>query len=514
MKNRAIEAAYAYHNATKHSYRSVRMDTHRLDLETYPLLFKVYPGLRPIELSRDVLPLSSPALEAVGLGETSPSAPRVPAVKELATLLYYAAGVTRKRSYAGRDFHFRAAACTGALYEIELYVVWGELPGLAAGVYHFNPGDMSLRCLRDGDQRGVLVAATGAEPAVAHAPAVLVSSGVYWRNAWKYRARTYRHFGWDNGTLHANLLATAAVLGLPAHVVMGFADAPINHLLGLDDRREVALALVALGHQEHATPATPSPPGALTHEVVPYSKQEVDYPEMRAIHAASELASGDEARAWRGQAPGRPAPAPTGHLVPLEPPAKADRPADPLDQVILRRGSTRRFARQPITLPQLATLLERATRGLPADFLQPPGAMLNTLYLIVHDVTGLPPGAYVLHRESRALECLREGLYREHAGYLGLEQALPADASVALYFLADLGPILERFGNRGYRAVHFEAGAIGGRLYLAAYAQRLGATGLTFYDDDVTAFFSPHAQGRSAIFHMAFGRTASRTSAP
>jgi hypothetical protein len=36
----------------------------------------------------------------------------------------------------------------------------------------------------------------------------------------------------------------------------------------------------------------------------------------------------------------------------------------------------------------------------------------------------------------------------------------------------------------------------------------LGASGLTFYDDDVTAFFSPHASGKSAIFVVALGRTA------
>jgi hypothetical protein len=45
-----------------------------------------------------------------------------------------------------------------------------------------------------------------------------------------------------------------------------------------------------------------------------------------------------------------------------------------------------------------------------------------------------------------------------------------------------------------------EAGAIGGRMYLSAYAQGLGATGLTFFDDDVINFFSPHATGNAAIF--------------
>ena len=511
MSNRAAAAAWAYHNGTKHSSRSVRADTHQLDWENYPFPFKVYPQLPPIELPRELLPLELPALEAVTYVQVALPAPRTPEIGELATLLHYAGGVTRKRGYSGGEIYFRASACTGALYEIELYIVCRELPGLAAGVYHYNPGDAALRCLRTGDHRGVLVAATGAEPGVAHAPAVLVSSGTYWRNAWKYRARTYRHFGWDNGTLHANLLAAAAALGLPGHVVMGFADGTVNRLLGLDAQREVALTLVPLGQQEEPTPETPETPAPLAYDVLPYSKQEVDYPAMRAVHAASELASGEEARTWREAAPQALAPAPGGPITLLEPLAERDRPADPLDEVILRRGSTRRFARQPIALAQLSGVLEGARRGLPADFLQPPGATLNTLYLIVHDVQGLAPGAYVLHREPWALECLRAGQFRQQAGYLGLEQALPADASVALYWMADLNSILERFGNRGYRAVQFEAGAIGGRLYLSAYAQRLGATGLTFYDDDVTEFFSPYAQGMSAIFHMAFGQPARRT---
>ena len=39
---------------------------------------------------------------------------------------------------------------------------------------------------------------------------------------------------------------------------------------------------------------------------------------------------------------------------------------------------------------------------------------------------------------------------------------------------------------------------------------RLGATGLTFFDDDATRFFSPHAAGMSAIFLMAVGKSAKR----
>jgi SagB-type dehydrogenase family enzyme len=181
--------------------------------------------------------------------------------------------------------------------------------------------------------------------------------------------------------------------------------------------------------------------------------------------------------------------------------------------VILRRGSTRTFDRtESITLAQLSTILDRATRGLPADFLEPFGGQLNDLYLIVHSVQGLKPGAYFFHRKRNTLELLNEGEFRAEAHHLGLEQDLPADACVDIFFLADLNRILERYGNRGYRAVQLEAGAIGGRMYLAAYAQHLGATGLTFFDDDVTNFFSPHAKGKSAIFLLAIGRPLKRKS--
>jgi nitroreductase len=105
---------------------------------------------------------------------------------------------------------------------------------------------------------------------------------------------------------------------------------------------------------------------------------------------------------------------------------------------------------------------------------------------------------------------LKEGKFRGEAYHLGLEQELPADACVDIFFLADLKPILEGYGNRGYRAVQLEAGAIGGRMYLAAYAQRLGATGLTFFDDDVINFFSPHAKDKSAIFLLAIGKPLKR----
>ena len=515
------EAAWNYHEATKHSYTSVRTNPHFLDFANQPLPFKIYPALEPSRMPTEVRQTGVAALSAIA-GSVPAQANTAPDLEAIAQLLYLSAGITRQRKYPGGEIYFRAAACTGALYEVELYLVCGDLANLQAGVYHFAPAEFGLRQLRAGDYRSVLVEASGGEPAIAHAPLTIVCTCTYWRNAWKYQARTYRHFGWDNGTLLANLLAVAAALGLPAKVVCGFVDATVNRLLDVDSQREVAFSLVALGHDSElsAQPALPSPtaPRTLAEilplglETVPLSRDEIDYPLMREMHAASSLHSADEVTAWRGRTPLDPArmtnlPPAAGPVVQLTPLSDAEMPRDPIEQVILRRGSSRQFARTPISLTQLSTMLDRATRGIPADFLNPLGSQLNHLYLIVHAVEGLESGAYVFHRDRKVLECLKQGNFRDEAGYLGLEQQLPADAAVDIFFLADLRPILDRFGNRGYRAVQLEAGILGGKLYLAAYAQRLGATGLTFYDDDVTRFFSPHTEGKSAIFLVAVGKS-------
>ena len=511
MKNRDTDATWRYHDGTKHSYLSIRTNPHFMDWANRPLLFKIYPKIEPIPLPQDVPQTGVSALSAISTPVTSLRGDAIPSLQDLARILIFSVGITKKRLYPDGEIYFRAAACTGALYEIELYVVTSDLPGLDAGVYHFNPGDVSLRLLRKGDFRGNLARAAAMEPAVAPAPATIICTGTYWRNAWKYQARTYRHFGWDNGMQLANMLAVSAASGLPAEIVLGFVDAEVNRLLDLDARREVSLCLVPIGRtSESSLPAAKEIP-ALGLETIPLSRSEVEYPAMLQMHEASSLETAQEAREWREKLPELSSSAPAAEGVRLQPLQDKEQPKDSIEQVILRRGSTRRFdEKASITFAQLSTILDCATRGVSADFLEPPGAQLNDLYLIANSVEGLAPGAYFFQRERNALKLLKEGEFRAEAGYLGLQQELPADACVDIFFLAELKRILEQYGNRGYRAVQLEAGAIGGRIYLATYTQRLGATGLTFFDDDVIHFFSPHAEGKSAIFLLAIGRPLKR----
>jgi SagB-type dehydrogenase family enzyme len=505
--NSKLEAAWKYHNATNHSYASVHNNLHFLDWTNQPMPFKAYTALEPLALPREARQTGVAALSAIAESIRTDSS-AIPDLEALAHLLYLTAGITRHRKYPSGDIHFRAAACTGALYEVELYVVCGNLVDLEAGVYHFSPEGFALYRLRAGDYRGVLAEATASETAVIHAPLTIICTCTYWRNAWKYQARTYRHFGWDNGTLLANLLAVATALGMPAKVICGFVDADVNLLLDVDPDREVAFSLVALGNLAALAQRLPSKLSALHLETVPLSRHETVYPAMHEIHSASSLRSAEEVETWRGNTPVNELPPPTKPIVPLHPYSDAEMPRDPIEQVILRRGSARKFAQVPIGLTQLSTMLDRATRGVPADFLDPQGTQLNEVYLIVNAVEGLEPGAYVYHRDGHVLECLKTGNFRAQAGHLGLDQQLPAEAAADIFFLADLKMILERFGNRGYRAVQLEAGIFSGKLYLGAYAQHVSATGLTFYDDEVIRFFSPHAHGKSVTMLVSTGKNA------
>ncbi|MFQ5838903.1 MAG: SagB/ThcOx family dehydrogenase, partial [Thermoplasmata archaeon] len=477
--NSDVEVAKEYHTATKHSPISIRMSLHSLDWPNKPLPFKVYKRLQTVTLPTDFSKPSMSTLEAISSTHRDGGALDL---KTLAQILYFSAGITKKAPMpGGEEYYFRAAACAGALYPVEVYVICGDVRDLPPGVYHFSPKEFALTRLRAGDFRPHVAAATGETTA---APAILVLTGIFWRSAWKYQARSYRYCFWDSGTILANLLATATSAGLRAKIVGGFLDERVDLLLGIDGEREGSLCLVQLGLGGAAKgEETELPP--LETDVVPLSREEVDYPEIRRIHAASSLVSEEKVKSWKGHLRREPR-ALHGRTFPLESRLPSGKP---LGEVILRRGSTRRFRHAPIGLDHLSAILHRSTKGFEADFLDGPRTDLLDIYLIINSVEGLPSGAYYFSPTQAELELLKEGAFRRTAGFLCLEQPLAADASAVVFFLADLQKVLRRFGNRGYRVAQLEAGIVGGKMYLAAYSLGLGATGLTFYDDEITTFF-------------------------
>ena len=484
MPNSDTSAAHSFHNSTKLSY---------ISLATKPPLYKSYPGLPTVALPSEMPSPEAPTLPAVG-GTVSQSQGTLD-LWAVAQLMHYSAGLIRRSTLrSAGEVHYRAAASAGALYPVELYLVSGDLPGLPAGVYHYGPATNSLSLLRAGDYRGNLAAAAGGQPAVAAAPATVVCTCVFWRSAWKYRERGYRYCYWDNGTILANMTAAANALGQRSEIVTGFVDAEADALLGLESGSEATFCLIPIGSGTAAPPAV-SPLDAVDAGALGVERR-MEYPETSALHTGSVLANPAEVAEWRELA------RQTGKTVD---PAKLPG-SSPLGSTITHRGSTRRFAREPMPPGRLEALLSASTSPVRSDY---GGGLIDT-YLIVNAAEGIAPGTYYYSTAKGELELLSEGEFREEAGHLCFEQALGADSSAVAYFMADLDAILSRFGNRGYRIAQLEAGIIGGRMYLASHAMGLGATGMTFYDEAVTAFFSPHAAGKSLMFLVGLGITHER----
>ncbi|HEY7036071.1 MAG TPA: SagB/ThcOx family dehydrogenase [Thermomicrobiales bacterium] len=520
-QNRNTETAWRFHNATKYARVVAAEGDDDLLMGTPPNLgpaigeqdpaiepfpYKIYTSLEPIPLPREPLATTVTALDALAMTGDVPGEGAVPDLATLARLCLWSNGLLKRwTSPWGREIEFRAAGCTGARYHLELYFVCGQLPGLDAGVYQYAAHDHSLRRLRAGDYRTIVAEATGDEPTVAAAPAIAVCTSTFWRNAWRYQERAYRHVYWDTGTLLANVLALAVSEQLPAKVVLGYADDQINALLDVDGEREAAVALVALGRTGDRPPAAPAV-GPLDLPTRPISSREIDFPLIREVHHASALANGADAASWRATPLRHTPPPPGGSTTPLQPLGTSEIPQESIADVIQRRRSNRHYAAEtPLPFPLFSTVLAQSTHGTALDALDPAAPALFAPYLIVNNVEGLAPGTYVFDRTQNAIELLDEGDKRAGAARIACGQDYASDAHVNVYAMTDLTPVLDRYGNRGYRLAQLEAALFAGRLQLAAHALRLGAVGSTSADDEVTAFFSPHAAGKSFMFVAVFG---------
>ena len=506
--NEDSKYALKYHEETKHSELSIRSSAHYLDWDNKPNAFKFYSKIPSLALPVD---FPTPDQNVVTMIEKDRATRSVNTNKDLdirllSSLLFFSSGITRQIKFPHGKYLMRAAPATGALYPIEVYVLSTEINGLRAGIYHFCPGQFTLTNLRKGDYRLLLAEAAGDSDEIKNSPFTIILTSIAWRNAWKYQARSYRHWFWDSGVIAANLIAIAKSFGLDSKLILGYIDKVVNDMLCLDEGKEASVVLVPIGigcSQE--PPKKIEYPSRFVPDIVPLSKNKgIEYPQIWEIHNASSLNSSEEVRKWIHSVP----------LIEFPEPMKADfiesKQIDPismnsqsLSDVILLRGSTRKFSRQPIAFEKLSNILYSLTKHIDSDFADKK-SMID-IYFIANEVSNLQSGAYFFNRRDNSINLLNSNVNRNTSGYLCLEQPLFSDASAVFYMMANLKLILETLGNRGYRLCQFESGIIAGRIYLSAYSQGIGASGSTFYDDAVTQFLSPHARDKDTMIAVGIG---------
>lgn len=231
------------------------------------------------------------------------------------------------------------------------------------------------------------------------------------------------------------------------------------------------------------------------------STERTIYSRIDGIHAATKPGH----RAFRGISAAEPAPSGAGEI---KLPPSASLPVftgRSFGEVARMRRSALDFlgGMQSMSLAQLSAILAVTAQPFSADFA---GARFIQLYLYAHRVDGLQPGVYRFWPERAELEQIGVKTQRVAAAGLSLGQELAGNACVAFSMTGDLERAARAHGDRGYRYVHFEAGAIGQCMYLAAEALGLGATGIgAFYDEKVNRYLNLTPEQGQVIYHFAIG---------
>jgi len=186
--------------------------------------------------------------------------------------------------------------------------------------------------------------------------------------------------------------------------------------------------------------------------------------------------------------------APTTPRVDLPAPAGVQVPALDVRAAIEQRRSLRSYSAQPLSLGELSFLLW-ASQGVqkiterPVTLRNVPSAGARhafETFVLVNRVTGLVPGLYRFAAIEHAL--LQVDLCAEVAAQTVRachDQTMVARAAATFVWVAVLERMHWRYGERGYRYLHLDAGHICQNLYLAAEALGAGACAIAAFDDDL-----------------------------
>ncbi len=476
-----------YHEATKHSVESLRRSRHFLDWANMPDPFRHYEGAPVVDLPAGPPSPDIPALEVL-LGARGP-ATAADGAEFLSQLLFYSAAISASKRAPGGGYRYalRVNPSSGNLHPTEFHFLTRGLRGWTDGLYHYRPSSHMA------EQRAA--GALDPLPGAGAAPVVFVLSSIAWREAWKYRARAYRYCLLDTGHAWQSLALAARAIGCRACALGHFPDDEAARGLGLAADEWPMLLVALCDGPPRVDPAGGAEP--VWHGGTPnrLSPEEIRYLPLEEVHAASKPLKG-------AAVPVADPPEEGAGALRLPAPAAS---ASGFGEVVRRRRSALDYEGGPrgMTLPELSAILEAATQPLEADF----AARFVQLYVYAHRVEGVAPGVY-RHWPARAeLELVRAGGQQVAAAGLSLGQDLAGNACLAFSMIGDVGRATAAHGDRGYRYVHFEAGAIGQRLYLAAEALGLRGTGIgAFFDDQVHRYLGLDESGpKQVVYHFAIG---------
>ncbi|MBN2154167.1 MAG: SagB/ThcOx family dehydrogenase [Candidatus Lokiarchaeota archaeon] len=192
---------------------------------------------------------------------------------------------------------------------------------------------------------------------------------------------------------------------------------------------------------------------------------------------------------------------------------------DRFGSLLADRRSRRRFAREPMTLQELSTLL-KYTSGISADQFDASGFNFRHVpsagglypyetYVVANRVDGLAEGLYHYDVPSHALDLLAEGSLAPRTAAICLDQAIARQAAAVLAWTAVVPRSRWKYLQRCYRYIYMDLGHLGQNFYLVAEALRLAACTIgALYDDEGNSLLGIDGVDESLSYVGVVGRRA------
>lgn len=488
-----IKSCSAYHQKT--SYARYALKDQVLDWDHPPDLYKTYLVKNRISLPKvDTLPKAD--LWHLVQDRSKKNLDPDFDLNFFSQIFLLSYSITARIRYPGHDFYYRTVPSAGALYPSEIYLCTYPIGKTEPGLYHYGIRNQRLTPLRLSDLRDFVATASGIRNYQGLAATFFIT-GNFFRSAWKYRARAYRYVLLDSGHLVENILLALKSTGVAFTIHYNFKDHELEHLIGLDHKRESCLACIHCWGKEIPSGDGEKNPASLSPEIIGacrVSSHEMIYREIVEIHEAGiKLPGFSSIQVPMIQKIG----VSPGEWIQFSVPEKRIRKAN-YSQAVLYRRSRRNFTKKILSRDTFGNLLSLLFSQFEADLPKTQEFSFPIcIGFLAGNIEGWRPGFYLLDLENRKTGLVRPGVFTENMASVCLEQNWLGNAAVHFLFLTNLEAIDRMWGGRGYRYTMITSGKLGQMIYLGATALGIGCCGIgALYDDEAKALLGLNKESR------------------
>ena len=298
--NEETKRLFAYHQATKHTYQSVRTNARFLDWHNQPDPFRRYKGAPLITLPAEpgfseagTFATMAALAEGPGAGKGSNADYREEVrldVTWLNRLLLHSIAISAWKKVPRTDnrYSLRVNPSSGNLHPSETYLALLGFTGLEDGLYHYRADRHTLELRSPGAWTQHLAQAL-LIPWAAESSLIVGLTSIFWREAWKYRDRAYRYCCHDLGHAMMSLLLAARALGVPGGAITHFGNFRLTRALGLTGGDEAPMAFLVFPSNSSSGRLPAPPEEALAGIPNQLSTEEIPYELLLEIHRSTIL---------------------------------------------------------------------------------------------------------------------------------------------------------------------------------------------------------------------------------